>query len=556
MSSSRLFFRSSQSPFLFPKHLLLRRLKSENPTLASYPEEKEADGIVGDFVLRNDRIEAVISGNLHLRRPNMGGFYGDGNHTPGTLYDLTKRGEHNDQITIFVPCGQKGPVNYVKILDNGSENGRAVIETMVSSAKSGGLYKSHRYILEDGWDGVLVVTTIRNESNQKQIMAVWDGWTQMREKGRVRNIDWADAIDPADKCGYAFGWVKEAGAVEIPSDKNRDFNVGDQVTLARFLAVGTSPAEAIGHVAARRDGDGGTLKATISGEGGSATRARLMINFEGEKKGIPAYPNSDGELEIKLPAGNYTVSAEDIGRTSVKKEFAISEDQVTELDFALSKQSAVSLSVKDEKGTSIPCKVQFNPIGDTPKPNLGPTDRAHGCVDQWHSAVGDFRVPLPAGSYEVVITRGPEFSHHREEMTLSAGEEKAISATLERQVDTSGWISADYHNHSTPSGDNTCGTNDRLINLAAEHIEFAPTTEHNRLYDWEPHISELGLTPFLKTIPGMELTGRGASLQLFPPETGSHSPGWRGRLFGKRTLVSMPSRSGIGRAKSQTAGFT
>ena len=32
------------------------------------PQGKEADGIIGDFLLRNDRIEAVISGNLTLRR--------------------------------------------------------------------------------------------------------------------------------------------------------------------------------------------------------------------------------------------------------------------------------------------------------------------------------------------------------------------------------------------------------------------------------------------------------------------------------------------------------
>ena len=43
-------------------------------TTAQLPQGKEADGIIGDFVLRNDRIEAVISGNLPLRRANMSSF--------------------------------------------------------------------------------------------------------------------------------------------------------------------------------------------------------------------------------------------------------------------------------------------------------------------------------------------------------------------------------------------------------------------------------------------------------------------------------------------------
>lgn len=33
------------------------------------PRGKEADGIIGDFVLRNDKIEAVISANLRCAAP-------------------------------------------------------------------------------------------------------------------------------------------------------------------------------------------------------------------------------------------------------------------------------------------------------------------------------------------------------------------------------------------------------------------------------------------------------------------------------------------------------
>ena len=44
---------------------------------AALPGGREADGIIGDFILRNDRIEAVVSGNLPLRRANMSTFYGE-----------------------------------------------------------------------------------------------------------------------------------------------------------------------------------------------------------------------------------------------------------------------------------------------------------------------------------------------------------------------------------------------------------------------------------------------------------------------------------------------
>src|SRR5690349_4460944 len=48
------------------------------------PAGKEADGIIGDFVLRNEYIQALVSGNLPLRRANMSTEYAF--PTPGSLY--------------------------------------------------------------------------------------------------------------------------------------------------------------------------------------------------------------------------------------------------------------------------------------------------------------------------------------------------------------------------------------------------------------------------------------------------------------------------------------
>jgi hypothetical protein len=99
---------------------------------------------------------------------------------------------------------------------------------------------------------------------------------------------------------------------------------------------------------------------------------------------------------------------------------------------------------------------------------------------------------------------------------VGPGQSVKVHGTLQRTVDTRGWISTDYHAHSTPSGDNYCNTDDRIINLVAEQIEFAPTTEHNRIYDWQPHIDRLGLKGHLKTIVGLEHTGSGQHFNSFP----------------------------------------
>lgn len=479
------------------------------------PGGKEADGIVGDFVLRNDKIEAVVSGNLPLRRPNMSAFYGDGNETPGCLYDLTLRDADNDQITIFTPCTQKGPVNYVKIAEDTPE-GRVGIVVHTSIAKGGGLSATHHYMIEDGWQGLLIVSVFENGSGEEKKFTLVDGWTQMREKGSVKGIQWADSIDPADKCGYAFAWVEEEGAT-IPKSNEASLAPGQTLTVARFLAVGTSPAEAVGIVAERRgSANTGSIRLTLQGPDGDAALDARILATVADTKPVPAYPGSNGLAEFSWPAGEHEFTIEDIGRETVKQAVTIEAAKTASYEVALSAMSRTTFAITDETGGDTPCKVQFHPRKGTAKPNLGPTDRAHGCADQWHSATGSFEVPLPPGEYRIVVTRGPEFDSITQDITLEPGGTVNVAGKLVRSVDTSGWVSTDFHNHSTPSGDNTCGTDDRLINLAAEHIEFAPTTEHNRLYDWEPHISDLGLVPFLKTIPGMELTGRGAHFNCFP----------------------------------------
>ncbi|MCB1093641.1 MAG: hypothetical protein KDL87_19030, partial [Verrucomicrobiae bacterium] len=309
-------------------------------------------------------------------------------------------------------------------------------------------------------------------------MALADGWTQMRSKGTVNGVNWADAIDPADKCGYAYAWVAEGGT-EVPKGGEATIAPGATLTVARFLAVATSPAEAVGLVEARRNAEGtGMLTVTLKDQasGQPVTDGRVVLGTAPNQT-APAYPDEQGRIALTLPVGTYLMSVEDIGRSWIEDRAEIVAGKAVAKDYALDAEAAVAFDVTDDQGRSIPCKAQFNATGDTPKVNLGPTDRAHGCVDQYFSETGTFRVPLPPGTYEVIVTRGPEHSHFREEITLAPGQTHSVKTTLKRLVQTPGWVAVDYHDHSTPSGDNTCGTDDRLINLAAEHVEFAPTTE-------------------------------------------------------------------------------
>ncbi|MDA0725726.1 MAG: hypothetical protein O3B25_15860, partial [Verrucomicrobia bacterium] len=367
------------------------------------PGGKEADGIVGDFLIRNDRIEAVIAHATPLRKANMGTFWGAENVTPGCLYDLTLRGAANDQITVFSPSRQQGKVSYVRISKDGSD-GEAIVEVVVTSTVSGALFKRHEYILKDGWQGVLIRSTIRNEGDKLVDGPVTDKWTNFRSRGKIGSIEWADSIDPADKAGYAYAWLPGKDGA-IPPGTAR-LKPGDEIRIERFLAVGRSPAEAVGLVANQLELKTGELSVQLKeNDGGPVSTGRLEISTGGQV--IPAYPDDDGRIRLLLPQGKASVIFVDHGRMSMERDFTVGAKNV-ELTLELEPRSGITFEVRKQNGSFSPCKAQFIGIDGTPSPNLGPTDRAHGCRDQYHSESGKFYVALAPGKYRVVLTRGIE----------------------------------------------------------------------------------------------------------------------------------------------------
>ena len=487
------------------------------------PGGREADGIIGDFVLRNDRIEAVISGNQHQRRANM--FTNSSAPTPGCLYDLTLRRADNDQITCFAPASQEGTLSSVRVLKDGSD-GEAIVRAELTAAAGRGLARTHDYILRDGWAYVLVVSTFRNEGTQP---------AKVRPSPAVRGlfrgtgdgeITVADGPDPAYKQAYAYA-VAPGPGFDAP-DNEVTIEPGRQRRYGYVLAVGTSPAAAYGELAALR-GRCGRLRLRLRCEDGSAvtTAAAYLPACQGK---LVAYPDENGLVDVLVPVGRHEVRVVDLGRPEVTREIDVPEQGAT-AEIPLPPASRIAFDVRDETGRPLPCKVQFIGRDGTRDPDLGPTIRAHGCDNQYQSENGRFTQAVPPGKYHLVITRGIEYDHAERDVDVPPASEVRVEARLRRVVDTRGWVSCDFHNHTTASGDNYCGKPDRIINLAAENIEFAPTTEHNRVDDWKPVIDALGLAQHVATVSGIELTGGGPHLNSFPlpltPHTqGNGAPSW------------------------------
>ena len=169
-----------------------------------------------------------------------------------------------------------------------------------------------------------------------------------------------------------------------------------------------------------------------------------------------------------------------------------------------SEAGTVAASITDEKGGSRSRARFSSSAGTVPRPPTSvPTAASTRVKNLYYSHDGLFRRELAPGSYDVIISHGPGVRRRfHEGSTWSAARSRLWTAKLIRSVKTDGWISADFHSHSSPSGDNTSSQLGRVLNLLCEHVEFAPCTEHNRLSTYDPHLKRLGAERRMATCVG------------------------------------------------------
>lgn len=122
------------------------------------------------------------------------------------------------------------------------------------------------------------------------------------------------------------------------------------------------------------------------------------------------------------------------------------------------------------------------------------------------AADGVVRLKARPGSYRLVSSRGTEYGIDEQEVTLVAGTVTMVTATIQRAIDTRGYVGADFHLHSQFSLDSSARVQDRIANYAAEGIEYAVSTDHNFIVDYQPILQKLGLERFINTGIGLELT--------------------------------------------------
>ena len=106
---------------------------------------------------------------------------------------------------------------------------------------------------------------------------------------------------------------------------------------------------------------------------------------------------------------------------------------------------------------------------------------------------GDTRAfPLQPGDYGVVVTHGPEYSAVTERVTISSGNPTSVSVQLAHVIDTTGFVSTDYHVHLINSPDSEVTKDERIVTMLAEGVDYFVASDHDFRTDLHPDIVRLG----------------------------------------------------------------
>lgn len=489
------------------------------------PQGKEVDAIVGDWVLRNRSIVAVIAQTTPGRKANM-----TVRGVAGTLIDFTSTTRGSDQLSCFYPAGSSflfEEPNALSIIIDGveqppSEAGKysaEEISIVVRGLAIGGQATTATvtYTLNDHSDALAFQTSVTNTSDIELPVASEVG---LRCDGSL----FVKRVDPPRQCYLAEdSYFRQTYAIRfseggLTADNARTVTIrrdeqpaeplpaGETLTWSGAIACSEGAAGAASWAEAQLNQAALIpLRMRLQSPHGSVEHCNVEFLREGASLGA-IQTDAQGMLQCSLQPGEYTANITSQGRPDRSHAFVVTNTPASE-NISLPPPSRVRAQITDAQGKPIAAKVQFLGTGQTPNPNFGPDSAIYAVKNLVYSASGKFEQPLNPGQYTALVSHGPEYDVQTIPLVVTPDTITDLKCALPRSVDTRGWVSAEYHSHSSPSGDNVSHQTGRVLNLLAEHLEFAPCTEHNRIDTYADDLELLKATDRLATCPGMELTG-------------------------------------------------
>jgi hypothetical protein len=180
-------------------------------------------------------------------------------------------------------------------------------------------------------------------------------------------------------------------------------------------------------------------------------------------------------------------------------------------------EAGLEVTVHDaDTGDSVPCRVTIISQEALMTVGAGSTDEMAvrpGVI----YCNGTATFGLPAGEYEIVASRGPEYSIDSRSISIRSADSQHIDLTIRREVPTTGFVACDTHVHTlTHSGHGDSSVRERMLTLAGEAIELPIATDHNKHISYDEIAAELDVDSHFTPVIGNEVTTKIGHFNVFP----------------------------------------
>ncbi len=519
-----------------------RRTKTESARSHAHPLQAGAElggpnatGRPGDWVLENDEVVFVVDA--------LGGGGGVGfAESGGNLIDAADAKQRKDELgqlcTYFGTFPRQGV--YTKIEATDLPTGEAVVVARGHELYDAALEVETEYRLAGSDRALLISTTVTNTSKTDVVLpalgdAIQWGGAEKLAPGKAVGFKGSSSGPFIGGVGRfaSYAITTPEGAIDAVSGgawtdteekKNVTIAAGASETYQRVFAVGerADVASIVTELTKASGGPTGGLELSLVDAAGKPVKVpagakAVVATAAGDDVMSFVAPAADAAFGGELPPGKWLVSyAASAGRRAVAAGHAarvaveVKKGAVAKATLAVTDVGKIDASCTEkdasgaENAASVPCKVTLEGIDGTAMPDLGPAHVAGPARNQLIANTGE--VAVAPGKYRLTFTRGPEYGAEVSEVVVAPGATKSVSAALHRIVDTSGYVSTDFHQHTILSADAPVGMRDRVLANAAEAVEVAVASEHNVVADLGPLVRELGMSRYLVSIPGDELT--------------------------------------------------
>lgn len=492
----------------------------------------------GDFVLANDKIAIVIEdvGDSDLYDPWGGRPVGLARVEGGALVDAADFGEH-----FFMTGPSTIATVSVTVLNDGSNGEAAVVratgrlarlpflDNIVSAVFFDdlvGIEAAMDYVLEPGAEHVDVyfrygsarptatlTGTVLHGFMFTPRMPTWipgDGFSDV-----IRAEEWVALIDD-DAASWAYqapdqllgSGIAQSGFVGAFTDEFELAACGETERHHARILIGGPGLDGLEQARARLEGR--TLR-TITGTvtDGAAPLAGANVHAVDAAGAHLTRVKTDetGAFTLHVPeSAAVTLTAYRRGWATGSAEVAAG---ATTAAITVPASGAIRVRPRED-GAAVPVRVQILPGAGTTLPSVpeifGEKRITGGRLHVEYVIDDEIVLPVPAGSWDVVVSRGYEYEIVETTVTVAGGATVDVDAVLDRVVDTTGIQCGDFHIHSNRSNDARDDAEEKLRSAVADGLEIPLRTEHEWVDSYQPIIEELGLGAWAHGPGSLELT--------------------------------------------------